>query len=774
VHKLDAKRFGSRKCMNRKNDRTKIIKKLREIPMQDKRHISQNLESKKAAAMQWFELGYQPIPVREGTKLPRLKVKKWLSELSPQTIEQHWADYQNDDIGLYCSNGLVALDSDSPESLEAVIALEKEYGINPLITVKSKKGTHHYFKLGEGVSLKQAGYSTESNPERIDIRCGNSYIIAPPSADKFLIGESILPLNQLEVITQGFADALVSHNGGAHTCEKSQSASNCQTRESDATEIATKNDLQIEGSEDAKLVSLREILSHLDPEEGYSEWVQTLMIIHRETQGSSEGLAIADEWSSRGSSYKGSHEIESKWKSFDGFKGNPVTIASLWKKLSDQGVDPWELKARVEERLEKFSPSNTTIINYKDRNLDSAVVGKAINFPHPERRQNGALAGTFENFEHLMQHYGVEIQYDLIAKDVIIKVPFLRTTVDNEKAVKDGHIRSLCALNNFPATNVNANILTLADKKAINPVKEWIDERPWDGVDRLPDFRDTLIVKADFPKEFKCLLLDRWMVSAVAAVESSDFRARGVLTLSGPQGIGKTSWFNALVTNFGLRQRTLLTGHCLDASKRDSVATAVSKWIVEFGELEATIRKDLPALKSFITNDMDHFRRPYASVDSTLPRRTVFCASVNDHHFLTDPTGNSRFWTIPVTAVNFKHGLDMQQVFAQYKVEYLKPGAKWWLDPDEEAVLIQLNGDFETISEIKEGLTTLVHQGRERQSDLCFMTASNLLKAIKADRKSIAQIKEVHAVMTKLVGPARKTKGVMGWDVPIRISLDDL
>ena len=116
----------------------------------------------------------------------------------------------------------------------------------------------------------------------------------------------------------------------------------------------------------------------------------------------------------------------------------------------------------------------------------------------------------------------------------------------------------------------------------------------------------------------------------------------------------------------------------------------------------------------------------------------------------------------------------MQQVFAQYKLEYLKPDARWWLEPDEEAILIQLNGDFETISEIKEGLTTLVHQGQEKQSDLYFMTASNLLKAIKADRKGIAQIKEVHAVMTKLVGPARKTKGVMGWDVPICISLDDL
>ena len=121
-------------------------------------HVSINIQptpdgqftSLREAALKWFSLGYLPVPVREGTKIPRVKVKEWLQSLTQQTIEQHWANFENDDIGLHCSNGLVALDSDSPESLAPMLALEEKHGIKPLITVKTKKGTHHYFKLGEG------------------------------------------------------------------------------------------------------------------------------------------------------------------------------------------------------------------------------------------------------------------------------------------------------------------------------------------------------------------------------------------------------------------------------------------------------------------------------------------------------------------------------------------------------------------------------------------------------------------------------------------------
>ena len=83
------------------------------------------------------------------------------------------------------------------------------------------------------------------------------------------------------------------------------------------------------------------------------------------------------------------------------------------------------------------------------------------------------------------------------------------------------------------------------------------------------------------------------------------------------------------------------------------------------------------------------------------PRRSVFAATVNDARFLVDPTGNSRWWTIPVNEVDYEHGLDMQQVWAQFTVEY-ENGEEWWLTREEEDLLESHNRDHRVASAIED------------------------------------------------------------------------
>jgi predicted P-loop ATPase len=246
----------------------------------------------------------------------------------------------------------------------------------------------------------------------------------------------------------------------------------------------------------------------------------------------------------------------------------------------------------------------------------------------------------------------------------------------------------------------------------------------------------------------------------------SGFSARGVLTLQGPQGIGKTSWIRSLITLPMLRDTAILLGHHLDAGNKDSIITAVSHWIVELGELDSSFKKDIARLKGFITGSSDKVRRPYAMVDSEYQRRAVFCATVNEQNFLVDTTGNSRWWTVPVTAINYEHDIDMQQVFAQLAID-LDKGAQWWLTPEEEALLTEQNREHRAVNVIEEKL--LQEFDREIPPEKWpYLSAIQVLRRIGYDRPTNPQCRECGTVLRDQLGEPKKINGSMKWRVPLQ------
>jgi predicted P-loop ATPase len=708
--------------------------------------------SNSTAALAWFAAGYLPYPIIKGEKFPRTKVNEWLENLSEARIEQHWQEHPKDDVALYCINGLVVLDADSVESQSAIEKLEASHGLHSKLRVQTKKGVHYYYRQNQILQVGQVGHSTEVHPERIDIRCGRSYIIAPPSTDKHLLVAEIVPFDSLVEITQAFADDLNNHNG-SRVEQVKQTAALALSRKQKHGSLT--NEL------DQKLTVIRALIAHLDPDIGYTDWISVLMAIHNETGGSKEGFGLADEWSSAGEKYKGYKEIESKWKSFNQDRGSAVTIGTIRHLLQIQGLDS--------NQILRNANVITRVMNgqVKVSNLVGLVQPLEFrDFPHQATRVGAQFPATVENFEHLIKGYGVSVRYNEITKKTVIDIPFLEVSIDNADNVKRSRIQALCALNNFSVGIVDNLCGALADLHRYNPARDWITSLPWDGVDRLEAFYATVIAADDFPQDFKKILMKRWMISAVAAVfMPQGFRCRGVLTFSGKQGLGKTSWVNSLISDARLRNEVVLTGHSLDASNKDSKMTAIQNWIVELGEIESTFKSDLPALKSFITNDLDTFRRPYAAADSTFPRRTIFFASVNDANFLNDITGNSRWWTIPVEGVNHQHGLDMQQVFAQIKEECYDKEEGWWLTPEEEAQLTELNKDAEVISPVRELAVAYLNSAKGRDTN--FLTATRFLQMLEIEKPSNAQIKEVHIVLTGILGKKRKTSGLQGWDVPM-------
>ena len=91
------------------------------------------------------------------------------------------------------------------------------------------------------------------------------------------------------------------------------------------------------------LDQVREVLMDCDPECSREQWVNALMAVHHETDGSEEGLDLADEWSAQASKYGGRADVEGRWRSFRRRSGG--TITGIWLKA-------WRRECQAHEKYD--------------------------------------------------------------------------------------------------------------------------------------------------------------------------------------------------------------------------------------------------------------------------------------------------------------------------------------------------------------------------------------------------------------------------------------
>lgn len=388
-------------------------------------------------------------------------------------------------------------------------------------------------------------------------------------------------------------------------------------------------------------------------------------------------------------------------------------------------------------------------------------------FPDQPAKGDGPPA-TIANVRHMVDRNGITVRYNVMKKRTEIIVPWLVGTAENADSVAMTHILSMAVRYGMQTGLVPQMVDALSDENAYNPAANWIRSKPWDGVDRLPAFCDTITARDGYPEPLKVVLMTKWILSAAAAaLVPNNFRSRGVLTLQGPQGMGKTSWGLSIIDHPLLRDALIKTDHHLDAGDKDSLLGAIDHWIVEIGELESSFKRDVSRLKGFLTAGSDKVRRPYAKVAAEYQRRTVFYATVNVGDFLVDTTGNSRWWTIAVEKINFNHGIDMQQLFAQLADE-LKAGKQWWLTPEEEQMLEEQNSKHLSASVVRDQVLAIVDPDVDDISDCRPLTASEVLVLAGIERPTNPQAKECANLLRKWFGEPRRIQGRERWRVPMR------
>jgi len=184
---------------------------------------------------------------------------------------------------------------------------------------------------------------------------------------------------------------------------------------------------------------------------------------------------------------------------------------------------------------------------------------------------------------------------------------------------------------------LDANDLAIS-QDCYHPVRDYLNTVIWDGTPRL----DTLLIDYLGAKdtELTRAMTRKHFTAAVARVMRPGSKYDYVLTLIGPEGIGKSSLI-----------RTMGRGEWFDDSLtsiegKDGMEQIRGKWLVEMGELTNYKKSTSEAYKAFISKQEDSYRPAYGRKTETYPRQCVFFATTNERAFLKGDTGNRRFWTV--------------------------------------------------------------------------------------------------------------------------------
>ena len=412
--------------------------------------------------------------------------------------------------------------------------------------------------------------------------------------------------------------------------------------------------------------------------------------------------------------------------------------------------------------------------DYNDHATEETLEGEVIlqNIEVPveydfQRNASGRFLNTKDNIGGVLKVHDVDVRYNVIKKKLEIDIPNMEFIADMHEEASLIEIEDRCINMGIPHTKVRDYLKVLA--REYNPVKEWIDSEPWDGTDRLPTFMDSLTTEES--AQLKEMLLKKWLISCVAAAyEKNGVELEGILVLQGAQGLGKTLWFKRLCD---YNKGWLLEGATLNPSDKDSVKRAVSHWIVELGEIESTFKKsDIDQLKAFVTAKTDELRLPYDRAFTTYQRRTAFYASVNAREFLTDTSGNRRFWVLAVRDINVNHGVNMQQLWAQVKDTMYVPGQKnWFLSPDERELLHDSNEAYRTQSSVEDLILEHVNFDSEYAKPV---QMTKLLRDLGIKSPRMPDFKEASRVLHERGIEPRRSNGKKIYDLDYTPIEDDV
>lgn len=341
--------------------------------------------------------------------------------------------------------------------------------------------------------------------------------------------------------------------------------------------------------------------------------------------------------------------------------------------------------------------------------------------------------------------------------------------------ITDRHLSTLWRrfnMENLHTTEEQIHSLIRSDfTPAYNPFKEYFESLPpWDGqTDYIAQLAGYVHTTTDPDHFAHCLC--KWLVGMVAGFFDEKVTNQVVLVLIGPQGCGKTTFFEYMLPpqlyNY---YSTKTNSNRLDKDDRLMLSEYA---LINFEELESMRTSEMNQLKAMITMRTVNERAPYGRYMEKRQRIASFCGTGNTTRFLNDPTGTRRWLPFEVTHIDDPrtYPFPYEGIYSQ-ALHLLRSGFRYWFNREEMIRQASHNEKFEVPNPEEELIAT--YYRRPLLGEVVkFVTTSNIQERINSAIKKPLSLVKIATAMKKMEYPQVRKGSLRGFLV-YEYSIDEL
>lgn len=312
--------------------------------------------------------------------------------------------------------------------------------------------------------------------------------------------------------------------------------------------------------------------------------------------------------------------IPSIFENYQDEKERTTVLNRIIEVAKEERVYKDVIKA-INKQSRKYNKNPVTINNF-------LVIGKG-----------GEVEVTTTNFYEIMEHdknLHEFVYYDEF-KDVIVNTKTNKLWTDRDDANLRCYIEETYNIHNIQKCYDAFDKYVTHHKR--HPLKELIESEVWDGKPRIDMFLTNVLgcENDDYHREVSRMIF----YGGINRLYHPGCKFDYMPILIGKQGCGKSS----LVRWLGLDDEYFK--EIITIEGKDGMEALHGSWMCEMAELLAMVRtKEVEAMKSFITRQIDKYRPSYGRRSVSVPRTCIFIGTTNDYEFLTDKTGNRRYLPI--------------------------------------------------------------------------------------------------------------------------------